>query len=167
VNEYAQLSNYAIASCSTGLHNEGIAIDKNGDVFVSATDFNSSFTTAHIIEYKGGLSGCNGTTLGVALIYAGGLQIDKSGNLVAVDQSVGSVAAVDIIPPPYNSISYQILQNQNCGGAGIALNPRQNKLFVANPGCTVSIFTYPGGRLVRTLGPSYGFTSPVGVAVFP
>ncbi len=40
VNEYAQMSNTVIASCSPGGNVEGVAVDKHGNVFVALQSLN-------------------------------------------------------------------------------------------------------------------------------
>lgn len=157
VNEYAQESNTAIESCSPGGGVEGIAVDKHGDVFVDYNVSTTSSTTGYIVEYPGGLAGCNEQTLGVTLHFAGGMAIDKHGNLVVCDQEG---PAVDVIAAPYTHITGTL-------GTGFA-DPfhvtisKTNKLaFVADIGNeAVYVLHYPSGSLVKTLGPSIGITDP-------
>ena len=159
VVEYPQGSNTPSGSCNTGLANEGVAVDKNGDVFVSGD--NTTTGGGNIVEYKNGLSGCSPTTLGVAISNAGGLILDKHNNLVACDQ----LAGVDIIPPPYNSISSSIPEND---AFHIALNATQKLLFIAQPNDSdVLVAKYPSGTTVTTLGSANGLSDPAGVATYP
>ena len=80
--EYPQGVTTPSATCSTGLANEGIAVDNKHDVFVSGNESVSS-GPGGIVEFKGGLSGCNETSLSaVPLGFAGGLQVDKHDRLV-------------------------------------------------------------------------------------
>jgi hypothetical protein len=159
VVEYPQGSNTPSASCNTGLANEGVAVDKNGDVFVSGD--NPSAGGAGIVEYKNGLAGCSPTTLGVTLANAGGLILDKHNDLLACDQLV----AVDIIPPPYNSVSSTIPEDD---AFHIALNAKQTLLFIAQPNdADVLVVKYPSGTLVTTLGSGNGLSDPAGVATYP
>jgi DNA-binding beta-propeller fold protein YncE len=160
VFEYAQGSNTIANQCPTGLANEGVAVDKSGNVFVSGNSPNT--VGGFIVEFKGGLKGCQSTTLGVTLGSAGGLVIEKSGTLAAIDQ----LAGVDIIPSPYTSISSII------GGFSApfhdALNKEQNLIFVADPiNASVTVLSYPGGTLLQTLGSANGLSDPVGVAAYP
>jgi DNA-binding beta-propeller fold protein YncE len=160
VVEYPQGSNTPSASCSTGLANEGIVVDTTGAVFVSGNNPNTG--SANLLEYPSGLSGCpTPTTLGVTLGFAGGMQIDKHDNLVACDQLVG----VDIIKPPYSSISSTIT-----GAADsfhVALNAKQNRVYIADvSSADVLVDKYPSGANVTTLNGSNGLSDPAGVAAF-
>jgi hypothetical protein len=160
VVEYPQKSNTPSNVCSTGLAGEGVAVDSSGNVFVSGNNPNTG--SANILEYSGGLSGCNATTLGVTLGFAGGMVITHNGTLAAIDQFAG----VDIIPPPYNSISSTI------GGFSDpfhnALNKLQNQIFVADVGnANVQILSYPAGHPIKTLGSGNGLSDPAGVARYP
>jgi len=162
VVEYPQSSNIPINSCYTGLNNSGIAVDGKGDVFVSGD--NPSTNAGELVEYKQGLSGCKITLLGAVLGSAGGLQLDNKGDLVACDQSVG----VDIIPPPYSSISKTITVSGASDYHADALNARSTKLFVVDSGVDeVYVLSYPGGSLLKTLGPSNGLYRPSGIATYP
>lgn len=158
VVEYPQASNTPTTTCETGLANEGVAIDKSGNVFVEGNNPNTG--SGQIIEYTGGLSGCSGTTLGVSLGFAGGLQVDKHDNLVACDQDAGA----DIIKPPYSSISSTI--TSDCFHA--ALNKKQNLIFIAQvDDDDVLVDDYPSGTNVTTLGSANGLSDPAGVAAYP
>jgi hypothetical protein len=160
VVEYPQASNVAINTCETGLNNEGVAVDGKGDVFVSGNGPNTN--SGVLLEYKQGLSGCKVTTLGAVLDSAGGLQLDNKGDLVACDQPVG----VDIIPPPYSSISKTITVTGGSDYHADALYA--SKLFVVDSGVDeVYVLSYPGGTLLKTLGPSNGLYRPSGIATYP
>ncbi|HEY1653775.1 MAG TPA: hypothetical protein VGF86_01525, partial [Candidatus Tumulicola sp.] len=56
VQEYPQHVSSPLYSCMTGLANGGVAVDPNGDVFVTGNNPKSG--AANILEYKGGLHGC-------------------------------------------------------------------------------------------------------------
>jgi hypothetical protein len=162
VFEYAQHSNTVLTSCNTGLANEGIAIDGAGDVFVDGNNPNTG--TGNIVEYKGGLSGCHGTTLTPTLAFAGGMTIDKNGTLIVNDQ-LGPT--VDLIKSPYGSIS------GTCGSGyadpfHVGLNHKQNLLFVADvSNANVQVLNYPACSLNTTLGSGNGLSDPAGVAAPP
>jgi len=160
VVEFPQGSNTASATCSTGLGNEGVVVDSKGDVFVSGNNPNTG--TGNIVEFAKGLKGCKATTLGVTLEFAGGLQIDKKGNLVACDQDAG----VDIIPKPYNSVSSTIT-----GAADtfhVALSKNNKTIFIADPSdADILVDKYPSGTPITTLGSAQGFSDPAGVATYP
>jgi hypothetical protein len=160
VNEYAQASNTVINTCSIGGGAEGIAVGEKGQVFVS---YNNPAGGANIVEFKHGLAGCTGTTLGVTLNFAGGMQLDNHKNLVACDQTAG---AIDIIAPPYGSVTSSIT------GFGdpfhVALDKANGLVFVADPSfADVQVDNYPSGTPVITLNGSNGLSDPAGVATTP
>ncbi|HVN68958.1 MAG TPA: hypothetical protein VMU38_04845 [Candidatus Binatia bacterium] len=161
VVEYPQGSNSPSNSCNTGLANEGIAVDKQGDVFVSGNNPNTG--QGNIIEYSGGLSGCSGTTLSVTLAFAGGLQLDKKKDLVACDQ-LGPT--VDIIKPPYTSVSSTISGFSD--PFHVAMDKKYKTLFTADVGLAeVVVDKYPSGTPITTLGSGNGLSDPAGVATTP
>jgi len=159
VNEYAQQTNTVMNTCSPGGAVEGVAVDSAGDVFVA---YNASTGGGKIAEYVGGLSGCNETVLGVSLVFAGGMAIDRNGNLIVCDQLA---PAVDVIDPPYTSISGTL-------GSGytdpfhVTINKRNNKVLVADVGAAnVQVLDYPSGSNIITLNSSNGLSDPAS-AVF-
>jgi hypothetical protein len=155
VNEYHQATNTVVATCQPGGYVEGVAVDKSGDVFVAYYTGSGA-----IAEYKGGLSGCSKTTLGATVTFPGGMILDENKNLIICDQ-LGD--AVDIIDPPYSSISGTL-------GSGysepfhVSLNKKNDQAYITDEGSahTIDVVTYPGGSRVATLGSSYGVTSPYG-----
>ena len=158
VAEYFQGTHAMKHQCYPGGQVEGVAVDKNGNVFIS---YNGSDFVGHIAEYAGGLAGCNITVFPVTLGFAGGLQIDNSGNLAACDQ----FGAVDIIPPPFATISRTIT------GAidpfHIALNRANTLIFIADPASgLVLVATYPGGSIIETLGLADNIEDAAGVAAY-
>lgn len=160
VNEYAQGSNTVLHSCAPGGAAEGIAVGETGKVFVSYNDPNTGI--AHIAVYKTGLAGCHETVLPVTMGFAGGMQIGNNRALVAEDQFVG----VNIIPPPYGSISSTI--TGFCDPFHVALNKGNTLMFVADPcNANVVIDNYPSGTLVTTLGAANGLSDPAGIATYP
>lgn len=155
VVEYPQGSNTPLFSCTTDLQGfGGAAVDAHGNVFVTG-----NYYGGHIFEYAGGLSGCSSTPLSVSVATPEGIQVDKQGNVVVCDGGIG----VDIIKPPYNSISSTI--SSNC--TNVALNKKQNKIFIAEPSNgDVLVADYPGGTVVTTLGSANGLSEPWGVATY-
>jgi DNA-binding beta-propeller fold protein YncE len=161
VVEFPQGNSTPSASCSTGLANEGVAVDSSGAVFVSGN--NPSTGVGTLLEYPNGLAGCpTPTTLGATLGFAGGLQVDHAHNLVACDQNVG----VDIIPPPYSSVSSTIT-----GAADtfhVAINKKNGKIFIADPtNADVLVDLYPSGAPFMVLNSANGLSDPASVAVNP
>jgi DNA-binding beta-propeller fold protein YncE len=156
VVEFPQGKNTASNSCSTGLANEGIVVDSSGNVFASGNNPNTG--EGNLIEFKGGLKGCKATTLGVTFTFAGGLQMDKKGNLAACDQDVG----LDIIPSPYNSVKSTITGPIDTFHDALTKNNKM--VFIADPSSgEVFGYTYPKGKLTETLGSSQGIEYPLGV----
>jgi hypothetical protein len=162
VNEYAQGSNTVRHTCSIVGAPDGIAIGENGQVFVG---YELGEGNAAIVEFKHGLSGCNGTTLGVAMNFIGGMQIDKQKNLVVGDLLQ---RAVDIIAPPYSSVTSSITNVAQ--PFRVALSKDNSLIFIADIGQytnDVVVDNYPSGSNVTTLGSANGLSNPAGVATRP
>ena len=158
VAEYPQGVNEMSAKCSPGDGVIDVVVDAAGHVFVSQSINDSS--GGNIVEYKHGLAGCKATALGVKLGTAGGITIDRSGNLVACDEDAG----VDVIPPPYKSISSTIAST--C--FDVSLTKNGDKIYISEPlKGDVLVTKYPSGEVVTTLGTDQGLVLPPGVAVHP
>lgn len=153
INEYAQGSNTVSQTCSFSSGVFGVAVDSStGNVFVALGD---TGTHGYIEEFSGGLSGCNGTILGVTIGSPGGLTLDNNKNIIVCDQWNG---AVDVIAPPYSSVTKTI------GSGWIdpfepALKKRRHKmlLYVQDSGTgqtsygLIGVFDYPSGTHVTTI----------------
>jgi hypothetical protein len=167
VVEYAQCQNTILKQYQvSGPQTEGVAVDQNGDIFVSYGT--SAPNVGHYEEFKGG-SGTP-TVLGATTEFPGGLIIDRKGNLITGVQGY-NYGAIDVIAPPYKTAKMLVPGNWV---HGLSLNRSENLLFSANglfaQGSqyrNVTIFKYPSGKLVQTLGASDGVTQPIGVAVAP
>jgi serine/threonine-protein kinase len=136
---------------------EGVAVDKSGDLFVAyfGTNYHGFFE-----EFKSGSS--SPTPLGATVGSPGGLILDKNGNLIADDQR----GSIDVIAPPYSSAT--VLVNGLSGPLHCSLNQKENLLFNANDGSsTVTVYTYPSGSLVTTIGTSNGIDYAFGVGESP
>jgi hypothetical protein len=156
IPEYAQKSNKVAKQCLVGGAAEGVAVDKNGNVFAS---YNAS-TGGALVEFKGGLTGCTGTNLGISLKEAGGLVLDNNSDLVACDQLL---LAIDIIEPPYSSVSSTI--TGFIDPFHVALNATNTLVFVADVAAKeVVVDKYPTGSSYAKLGSSRGLSDPAGVA---
>jgi DNA-binding beta-propeller fold protein YncE len=170
IGEYAQGTNKMFEECGTGAGSPaGLIIDSSGDLI-----FAEQFQIAIFANHTGArspLAGCDGPgSVFGGMCSVNSVVLDSSSNIIAADQGGCSVPfippQIDIIPPPYKYIS-QVWRGFS-GPTGVALNFRQNRLFVADyGGSTVDVVTYPGDKVVTTLGPSSGVTSPFGVAVYP
>jgi len=157
VNEYAQGKNTVLHSCEPGGGVEGVAVDKNGDVFVDLNIGGSGSGGAGLVEYKGGLAGCKETTLITSLNFVGGMAMDKHGNLLVCDQ-LGP--AVDVIKPPYTRISGTF-------GSGysdpfhVTINKKNKQAYVVDVGRgDVQVLSYPAGSNEATLGSGNGLSDP-------
>jgi hypothetical protein len=165
VVEYPQGSNTPVASCRTGLSNTGVAIDSKGDVFVGGIVPGEGSSVGEILEYAGGLSGCNGTALDLSLEYINGLLFDKHDNLIVSDTTNSDI---HIVPPPYKKIRTTLTGFDN--PRAVALNEAQNLIYVVNDAYNdpaVIVDEYPSGKNVTTLGESNGITYAIlGVAAY-
>jgi DNA-binding beta-propeller fold protein YncE len=160
VNEYAQGTNAVLHSCTLGSP-LGVAVDASGDVFVDAVSSSGPFT--NIYEYIGGLIKrghpyrCQPTTLGVEVLFGGGMALDNNNDLVVCDQDF---PAVDIIDPPYSSIT-RTLGSGYFDPFDVTLNKSNALAFVADVGLDeVFVYDYKTNTLVTTLGSGNGLAVP-------
>jgi hypothetical protein len=161
VHEYAQQNNSPAATCViSGTTSDivvfGVALDRHGDVFVSY----ESGLTGYIIEYKHGLidSDCEGTVLPITLNEAGGIAVDKQGNLVVCDSAA---PAVDIIAPPYTSIT-GTLGSGWARPVNVSIDKAGTQAYVSDIAAgVVQVLTYPGGSILASLGRANGLFDPV------
>jgi hypothetical protein len=135
----------------------GLAIDSAGDVFVGVNFFGSN-QGGQLEEFQGGLTNCKFISLigSPPIGGADGLLFDKSQNLLLADSRwVYSIPpGVDVIAPPYKSISQRYT---GFTPRMMALNKRQNLLYGSESRGSakqIQVLTYPGGKLVTTLGSS-------------
>ncbi len=156
--EYAQCSNTVKKRYTVILGPTGVAVDRRGDIFVMAW----AEGYGYLLEFKRGRS--TPTALGATVNVPGGLVIDAKGNLIADDQGAAPYepGSIDVIAPPYYQTSVPLIQ-----GIGdpyhVALNKQQNRLFSANVSAgTVTIYSYPAGTLLETMGPAQELTSVYG-----
>ncbi len=157
VNEYAQQSDTVAATCYPGGAVESVAVDRRGDVFVAYN--NTQTNGANIVEYRHGLAGCNGTVLPMTLAFAGGMVVDKAGNLLVCDQ-VGGV--VDVIAAPYAVIT-STLGSGFSDPLHVTVDRANNTAYVAEQGNSdVRVLSYPRGSNLATLGSANGLENPSG-----
>jgi hypothetical protein len=162
VIEFQRDTNTVLATCYPGGNPFsygvwGVAIDSSGNVFVDIGDANG---VGHIVEYVGGLSGCNGTLLPVTLGHVGyQMVIDNVGRLIIARQSP---PAVEVVNPPYTSVSGTL-------GSGyiapyyVTINSANTLAFVSDGGSVVKVLQYPSGNLVYTFFSPGGPDAPAGV----
>jgi hypothetical protein len=168
VNEYAQGSDNAIGSCYAGLHSGGntgaygVAVDKNGDVFVSYGIPGSG--GAGIDEYMGGLGSCNEQKLAITYASPGGVAVDAANDLVVCDPAS---SVVYVIPPPYISVPRTIGIGFSKPTA-VTLSKDNTRAFVTDVGNhTVTIVNYQTGANMTVLGPANGLSAPKGAVDGP
>jgi hypothetical protein len=153
IDKFAQCSNTISAQYDIDKGPEGVAVDSAGDIFVSY--FGGNFE-----EFKSGSS--TPTPLGATVGEAAGLIVDKNENLIADDEK----GNIDVIAPPYSSATVLVSGLDEPDRA--SLNKRENLLFNANYGSgTVTVYKYPSGKLLKTLGSSNGISAAAGVAESP
>jgi hypothetical protein len=155
VATYKQGTNEADAKCYPGGSVEDVAIDASDNVFVS---LNFKSGAAGIVEYPHGLKGCMATTLGISLTYAGGLAIDRHGNLLAVDQVASSI---EVIAPPYSSITgafgYGFIAPYH-----ITIDNQNNQIYLSDIGhSAIDVLSYPSGKSLAQLNATQGLAFPV------
>jgi hypothetical protein len=161
VNEYARHSNATLHTCTPSGGVEGVAVDPQGDVFVS---FNPRFGNARIAEYKGGLSGCQEKVFGPQFKFVGGIALDAQRNLIVCDQRA---AKIDVLKPPYQHVTSTLGSNFT-GPFHITLSKNNKLAFVADPYLPgVFVLAYPSGRQIALLGTANGLTQPAGAVDWP
>jgi serine/threonine-protein kinase len=161
VNEYQQASNKVVSSCPQPGFVSSVALDAAGDVFVAQ----DSKRGGRITEFAGGLSGCHGKRLGVRLGYAGGMVLDKHGNLVVCDSS--DPGAVDVIKPPFDKVSRKLGSHWS-SPSRLAIDKTNSLVFVTDKTTDlVAVINYKTGKIVSSLGTTSGLLKPAGVVDEP
>jgi hypothetical protein len=158
VDEFKQCADKIVQQYSITKGPEGIAIDSKGDIFVSF--FNPSFNGGFIEFPKGKTKGVD---LSVTVGSPAGLAIDKKGNLLADDQE----GSIDVIAPPYTTATPLVSGLQD--PFHVALSKNGKLLFNANAGdpSTATIYSYPAGKLLDTIGSSNGLDGAEGIVDSP
>lgn len=151
VIQYLHRDNHAYNRC--GPRREAVptavAVDGSGHVFVSYYSYEGR---GGLFEYLDGLYDCPYKAFlpAIGTDATSNLVMDANRNLIAIGQP--AVPAINVIAPPYSSITRKI------GGAwvyGASLN-RDNKLLFVAYGPTVTIFDYRTGEEIRRLDGEYG-----------
>ena len=138
----------------------GVAVDGAGDVFVAAQFAFTSPQFGEVVEFKGGLTGCRRSVLGVQYGAPSQLLIDSGGNLLAADLEGG----VQIAAPPFTSATRSIQGVLNT--SSFSLTPTNAMIFIADQGRgDVFVDSYPSGTPLGTLGASNGIQFAIAVAV--
>jgi hypothetical protein len=156
IDEYSQCSSNPTTVYTVNGSPEGVAVDRRGDIFVSYLVASNGFFE----EFEKGSK--SATILNARVGFAGGLVLDAKRNLIAVDQT----GAIDVIAPPYDSAKVLIdglTQPFHC-----SLNKREDLLFDADiRESTVTVFKYPSGKKITTLGNADGIYGAAGVGESP
>lgn len=164
VNEYFQGVNYPAVRGPLPMYisPEGVAVDREGNVFVSYNDIHNLGTLA---EFVGGLTtSAPPTILGAFSGPVGGIALDKQDNLIVCDDFDQEVV---VLPPPY--IGYnRIIGTGFVQPSQVTLNRRNTKAFVSDShNRTVTVVNYTTGANITTLGAKNGIGLPLGIAVGP
>lgn len=150
IRQYSQQSNTVAAKCSQGNFILGIAVDSNNDVFLSSA-------SGQLVEYPGGLAGCNATVLGVTIPGASfGITVDKQSDLVVSNTSAGTI---EVIAPPYSSVT-RTFGTSLVEPVNVTLNKDNKLAFVVDWEKDVQVYNFSTGTLVKTLGTPYGLVNP-------
>jgi hypothetical protein len=159
INEYQQGNNVPIASCllPASVAPFGVAVDRHGDVFATTEAIYGS-PSEQLVEYPGGLNGCESpTVLPLPQADVGtGIAVDKHANLLIANS--GSVEVVDA--PTYGTVNRTIGSGFSCAG-NVRLNEGNTQALVTD-GCnvTVTVVSYPSGTNTAVLGTGNGLTGP-------
>jgi sugar lactone lactonase YvrE len=135
-----------------------VALDKGGNVYVMYdTDSNGD---AAVNKYAP--KATTGTNLNLQFKYGAGIAVDKTGNVLVVQQL--NPPAV-LVFPPGQSVASQTIQLPNEDQLfDIALTANDKQLFVGDPTSTeVVAIKYPGAQLKGVL--AGGFGNPGGIAL--
>jgi hypothetical protein len=132
----------------------GVAVDRKGDIFADAAAPGAGPTLQECVP-KGGTWACSLFPLSIS--GPGGIALDKAGNLLVADSSG---KAVDVIAPPYTSISRTIGSGYSFP-LSVSLNKAKTLAFVADPiAGDVFVVNYQTGANVTTI-PVSGAVSAV------
>jgi hypothetical protein len=135
---------------------QSLALDASNNLYVS---YNGYFGGGHIEKYPPGST--SGVDLGIALSDAGGIALDKKGNIVVCDRGMSNV---DVFPPgsttPSQVIGGFTTPNQ------LAFTKSFKELVVTDPDAhNVDVLSYPAGSLLNQ-SPMFGYRND-GIALAP
>ena len=139
-----------------------IAVDKDGDVFVGLFLHTGR---GRVAEYVHGLldSRCRATRLPIKFrVPVYGIAIDKEGNLLVTDSAGRGVSVIDVIAPPYTSIT-RTLQAGLTWAASVSINQDNTRVYVSQSS-DIAILDYPAGARIATLGSGQNLTQPTSAA---
>jgi sugar lactone lactonase YvrE len=135
-----------------------VALDRSGDAFV--TTYTTGYTSGEIIEYSPGST--QGTNLGITTKEAGGIALDKAGDIVTADQGLPGVL---VFPPGSKTPSKTFAQNA-LDPDPVRLSANERAAYVGDSvGNAVYVYKYPSGKLIDTI--TDGVDGPNGLALDP
>lgn len=106
----------------------------------------------------------NAASVGVRLGYAGGMVLDKHGNLVVCDSS--DPGAVDVIKPPFERVGK--LGSHWSSPSRLAIDKTNSLVFVTDKTTDlVAVINHKTGKIVSSLGSMSGLLKPAGVVDEP
>jgi DNA-binding beta-propeller fold protein YncE len=155
VDEYRQGKNVVVATCSIAGEPRGVAVDKEGDVFVDYS--NASGGGGGITELSPGLTSCSGAVLGASLNTPSGMVLDRNKNIVVCDSGNGTVAVID---PPYSDITGYLGKGYSLP-TGVTINRTNTQAYVTDYlNDQVSVLNYPSGSTIAILDYANGLETP-------
>jgi hypothetical protein len=145
VNEYQQKQNFVVHTCSVPGYPSGVAVDTNGNVFVVYRVSYSGRLYGFFAEFTD-FSYCKSKTFGFGIGQSGGMVINKYNTILVTDVSN---KFVDIIKPPYNSVSGHLGSGWHVP-VDVTINSANNRAWVTDYGAVVDVY-YPSGKIVATI----------------
>ena len=137
-----------------------VALDKHQNLYVEF-DLNGNGSTA-VNEYAPGST--TGTNLNLSFQFGAGVQVDKAGNVVVVQQVEPS--EILVFPPGQTSPSKTITLPNAGQPFAIAISKRGRVMFAGDSTHNLAqSLMYPSGKFRYTI--ASGFQNPAGVAVSP
>ena len=135
-----------------------VALDRAANVYVT-TD-TASFSNGEIIEYSPGSA--QGTNLGIVTKEAGGIALDRAGDIVTADQGLPGV----LVFPPGKTKPKHTFAGNTLDPDPVRFSPKEKQVYVGDAvGNAVYVYDYPSGKLVDTI--TDGVDGPNGLAVDP
>jgi hypothetical protein len=138
-----------------------LAVKASGIVYFNDVDSNSNDGALWKVSCPAGVCGLQ-TLAGISFLSPGGLAIDRTGDLLAIDPAASTADTFELPNPKPKTFSLV------AGSAiGLAINATDRFLFAADPDKnSAAEYRYPSGTLVGTVpGNQGGF--PVGIAIDP
>jgi sugar lactone lactonase YvrE len=144
-----------VAKFGPGAFPEGLALDSSGNLYVAYNDHHGQ-----VLEFSNGSR--KGRNLGIHVAYVGGMTIDRSDNIVLVDQNHQTVY---VFPQGATTPSHEYKPSSLTDE--VALDKDNGELYVTNPTQppSVNVLSYPTGTIVNTITAT--LVSVEGVATSP